>query len=203
MNKFASWNLISSSSTTAATILNDNSVWRYYYSWDTPEGNWHENSYNDAAWDSGHGKFGYDTNNLRTYDVPLNYGGDINNKYTTAYFRASFDISDLSAIDEIQGYMVYEEKLVSVKDVISNNGSISMKLYPNPAKTLLNIAVNTPNPYSIRIYNDKGYLIEYMPTVNESVTTLNLQGYVSVVYIVKIVTENVVLQEKFVTNGRQ
>jgi hypothetical protein len=87
---------------------------------------------------------------------------------------------------------------VSVEDNISDSGSITMKLYPNPAKTILNIAVNTPNSYSIRIYDDKGSLIEYMPTVNKNVTTLNLQGYTSGVYIVKVITEEVVLQEKFV-----
>jgi hypothetical protein len=464
--KFVSWGPLPPS---VMESLNANTVWRYYYKGDQPAGNWYESSYDDATWDSGKGKFGYDTNNLRPYDVTLDYGGDPDKKYVTAYFRTSFDISDLSEVDEIQCKLIYDDgaivylngkeikrtnmpagsvsygtfaidfvndaeasftieksdlqigtnviavemhhvsfessdltfkldlsmktfppanqaytanvtgdlnlaatfekcdyvkptlfinelcasngkqsgfhneygvyadwieiynagdaavdlagmrlteerkqvtyqfpsnapfettilpggykivwadkemwqgplhanfKLtaetastlilsqmvdgqkveidrvdypkevgknknesygrvtdgasqwefstycpekgvylatpgeangakdcssqVSVEDNIADSGSISIKLYPNPVKTILNIAVNTPDSYSIRVYDCKGSLIEYISTVNGNVTTLNLQGYASGVYIVKVITEEAVLQEKFV-----
>ena len=87
---------------------------------------------------------------------------------------------------------------VSVEDVISDDVIAAMSLYPNPAKTFLNIVVNSSDSYSMQVYDDKGRLIEYMPAVNEGVVTLNLQGYAPGIYIVKAVTKEAVLQQKFV-----
>jgi len=153
--KFSSWNLISSSSN-ATPILNANTVWRYYYNWGLLEENWYtwyKNSFNDATWSSGRGKFGYDTNNIRTYDVTLNYG-DINDKYRTAYFRTSFNISDLSAIDELLCKIMYDDGVV-----IYLNGQ-EVKRFNMPAGPVYwwVFAVEVVNDVEASFTIDKSYL---------------------------------------------
>ncbi len=148
--KFVSWNLASTSTT--ESILNSSTVWKYYYKGNQPTGNWYEGSYDDTAWDSGSGKFGYADD--RTYDVTLDYGGDKNNKYITAYFRTSFDISDLSAIDELSGTLTYDDAVViyingqEVKRYMLADGPVS---YETLAIDYVNDAIAT---FSI----DKSYL---------------------------------------------
>ncbi len=55
---------------------------------------WRETAYNDAAWSSGSGIFGYGDG---VENTTLNFGGDSNNKYPTYYFRNTFEITDASA----------------------------------------------------------------------------------------------------------
>jgi hypothetical protein len=75
------------------TIFPFESSWKYLDNGTNQKTAWQSISFNDDSWKSGTGKFGYETKDLATI---VSYGPDKNYKYTTTYFRKSFDISDLS-----------------------------------------------------------------------------------------------------------
>jgi len=60
---------------------------------------WRAPAYNDAAWSQGPGMLGYGNGGEGTV---LNYGGDPDNKRTTAYFRRKFTVADPNAFTEIR-----------------------------------------------------------------------------------------------------
>ena len=79
--------------------LETGSVWSYNDSGtDLTATNWKDVSYDDSAWQTGNAKFGYgDGNEVTTLD----FGPDANNKRPTYYFRYSFNIADVSTIQEL------------------------------------------------------------------------------------------------------
>ncbi len=54
--------------------------------------NWRETAFDDTAWASGNGVFGYGD----PVNTTLSFGPNSNNKYPTYYFRNTFDIADAS-----------------------------------------------------------------------------------------------------------
>ena len=65
------------------TLVKFGSSWKFLDNNTTPA-NWQTTAFNDAAWSSGLGEFGYGDNDERTV---INYGGNPNSKYITTYFR--------------------------------------------------------------------------------------------------------------------
>lgn len=76
-------------------IIEKHSEWKYYNKGDEPSGNWKNINYDDSQWNSGYGEFGYGDDDETTV---LNYGGDLNNKYISYYFRKAITINDISVI---------------------------------------------------------------------------------------------------------
>ncbi len=60
---------------------------------------WRAPAYNDAAWSSGPGMLGYGNGGEGTV---ISYGGDEDNKRTTAYFRRKFTVTDPNAFTEVR-----------------------------------------------------------------------------------------------------
>jgi len=89
--KFKQWELNSSS--TGISIVAMGSSWKFYDGSAIPSSNWYSNAYSDVPWSVGVAQLGYGGKGEKTL---IGYGGNASNKYTTAYFRKSFSINDLS-----------------------------------------------------------------------------------------------------------
>ena len=81
------------------------SRWKYWDSYGLPAADWNKESYDDSGWKEGQAQLSYGD---RFPDVKtlLSYGGDPNNKYTTAYFRKEITVSNLSSRETLEfGFM--------------------------------------------------------------------------------------------------
>jgi alkaline phosphatase D len=72
------------------TVLEKQSVWKYFTGDQYPDSLWNQPEYDDGAWPTGPGILGYGENYINT-TVP--YGPDPNDKYITTCFRHSFELS--------------------------------------------------------------------------------------------------------------
>jgi Tfp pilus assembly protein PilF len=94
------------------TALPRNSVWKYDATGTDLGLAWRQTGYDDSAWPSGPGALGYGEPWIAT-TVP--YGPDPANKYTTTYFRTTFQVTDPVAnilsltmtADYDDGFVVY------------------------------------------------------------------------------------------------
>ena len=103
-----------------------------------------------------------------TYDA---FGNIVNDPYPTNFASGGFDLT---------GVCVLNEKTVSIEDNIAD---ITIKLYPNPCHTYINI--ENANNKNVSIYNVYGQLIgEYTATSDNFV--LNTQAWKGGVYVLKI-----------------
>lgn len=94
------------------TLLDDSSKWTYYYEKvGFTNTNWTKSSFDDSKWSTGSGKFGY-ANSITSYNTVLDYGEDASDKYTTAYFRNSFQIDDLSQVAQLNIKVTYDDAYV-------------------------------------------------------------------------------------------
>lgn len=66
------------------SIFAYSSNWKYLDNGSDQGTAWRSPSFNDGAWSTGNGKFGYGLPGLSTV---VNYGPNVNQKYTTTYFR--------------------------------------------------------------------------------------------------------------------
>jgi hypothetical protein len=75
-------------------LIPTGSVWKYLDN-GTDQGTvWRELFFDDSTWASGAAQLGYGDGDEKTI---VGYGADPNNKYTTTYFRRSFNVKDASA----------------------------------------------------------------------------------------------------------
>lgn len=96
----------------ADTLVIQNSVWKYLATSTEPDSTWNDSNFDDSGWPSGPGVLGYGESYIATV-VP--YGPDSLNKYITAYFRTSFQLTgDLAEITALylsanydDGFAVY------------------------------------------------------------------------------------------------
>ncbi|HRZ96894.1 MAG TPA: CotH kinase family protein, partial [Paludibacter sp.] len=89
--KFKHWELTSGSAN--STLIPMGSAWKYSDGSTVPATNWNASAYSDVSWKNGNAQFGYGG---RGEVTTLSYGANSNNKYTTAYFRKTISISNLS-----------------------------------------------------------------------------------------------------------
>ena len=68
--------------------------WRYLDNGVLPQAGWQNSSFNDNAWSSGQGQFGYGDGDEATV---VGYGADSRSKPITTYFRHQFDVAVLPA----------------------------------------------------------------------------------------------------------
>lgn len=75
--------------TTAVTIVPTGSTWKYLDNGTDQGTAWRLPSFNDTGWASGPAELGYGDAPVTT----VSYGPDANNKYTTTYFRHTFNVA--------------------------------------------------------------------------------------------------------------
>ena len=108
----------------ACVVTNDLIVsgdsWSYLDDGSDQGTGWREPWYNDAGWAVGNAQFGYGDGDEVTV---VDYGGDIENRYMTTYFRKTFTVADVHAIDAIEfellrddGAVVYLNGIEVVRD---------------------------------------------------------------------------------------
>ncbi len=90
--KFKQWEI--SGGTVSNTLIPMGSSWLYSDGSTIPTTNWYSKTYNDASWKTGNAQLGYGGKGEVT---TIGYGGNANSKYTTAYFRKTFSITNLTA----------------------------------------------------------------------------------------------------------
>ena len=72
--------------------------WRYYDGSTAPNRNWTKLSFDDSAWLSGPGLFGYGNGNEATI---VSYGTNPNRKRATVYFRQTFEVDAVELIEKM------------------------------------------------------------------------------------------------------
>lgn len=77
------------------TLIAAGSFWRYNATGSNLETAWRATAYNDGSWPSGAAQLGYGDGDEATV-VP--YGGNVNNRYVTYYFRQSFTVTDPASV---------------------------------------------------------------------------------------------------------
>jgi hypothetical protein len=87
---------------------------------------------------------------------------------------------------------------VFIDESLAEESSVTMKLYPNPVKYELNVKVMTEDAYSVQVYDTNGRLMESLANVNEATVTFNMENYRPGIYIVKVVTQEKVYQQRFI-----
>ena len=93
--RFASWERITLS---GSLLIGARTEWKYLDDGTDQGTAWKKHDFDDTAWKSGNGTFGYGNGDEQT---KLSYGGNADNKFITTYFRKSFDITDPSDIREL------------------------------------------------------------------------------------------------------
>ena len=100
------------------------STWKYLDNGTDQGTAWRTPAFNDAGWASGPGELGYGEVDQAT---TVGFGGDVNNRYATTYFRHTFNISgingfsdftftlfrDDAAVVYVNGYEVYTTNIGS------------------------------------------------------------------------------------------
>ena len=91
---FKQWEIPSNS--TLQTLIANGSSWKYWDGNATPATNWFSNAFSDLSWKSGNAPLGYGG---LGHTTTVSYGSDSNNKYPTAYFRKTVNITKLASKD--------------------------------------------------------------------------------------------------------
>ncbi len=86
------------SSTTEETVFTSGSQWKYRDNGVNLGSSWRATNFNDSAWASGVGEFGYGDGDEAT---TVSFGPNANNKYVTTYFRKQFSVNNTSEITKL------------------------------------------------------------------------------------------------------
>ena len=105
--RFKNWEIGSSSA--ASTIFDYGSSFKYNDGNALPASNWNTNNYSDSNWKTGIAPLGYGNTSVATI---IGYGGVATNKYTTAYFRKTFQLSQLSSKTDFQITTQFDDGIV-------------------------------------------------------------------------------------------
>lgn len=76
-------------------LIPASSTWQYLDNGVNQGSGWIQPAFNDSAWSSGAGKFGFDSNGNADFATVLSYGNNSANKYPTYYFRRKFVVPTL------------------------------------------------------------------------------------------------------------
>ncbi|MBR3519304.1 MAG: CotH kinase family protein [Paludibacteraceae bacterium] len=109
---FVSWDL-STFVESSEEIINEKSLWSYFYADSAPSGKWKELQYNETGWtEEAHGYMGYDASNKDRgfkYDTKIPYKEGDSAKYITAYFRHVFTVKDTAGIKSFTANITYDD----------------------------------------------------------------------------------------------
>ncbi|HMU47243.1 MAG TPA: metallophosphoesterase [Chitinophagaceae bacterium] len=89
-------------------LINYGDSWKYLDN-NTRPSNWETPGFNDAAWATGASELGYGDGGEATI---VSYGPDANNKYTTTYFRKTFNITGLNTYNDFTLNVVRDDGVV-------------------------------------------------------------------------------------------
>ena len=84
-------------------------TWRYLDDGSDPGASWRQPSFDDSAWSTGGGEFGYGDNDEVTL---VSFGTNPNHKFITTYFRKTFTVNDASAHEVVTLDMIVDDGAV-------------------------------------------------------------------------------------------
>lgn len=90
-------------------LVTAGSVWKYLDNGSDQGTAWREVGFDDSTWASGPAQLGYGEGDEATV---VSYGPDPNNKYVTTYFRRTFVVEDLAAIESLELQLVADDGAV-------------------------------------------------------------------------------------------
>ncbi|MBN2474267.1 MAG: CotH kinase family protein [Pirellulales bacterium] len=99
----------SSTGTIEVSLVPAGSDWRYLDDGSNQQTAWRAPGFNDSAWDSGTAEFGYGDGDEATV---VDFGTDDRNKYTTTYFRHTFEVADASDVTSLTARLVRDDGAV-------------------------------------------------------------------------------------------
>lgn len=91
-------------------LISEGSEWKYYDKGKAPGNGWTGAGFNDSGWSSGQAPLGYD--NKGYAKTVTGYGPDASKKYTTTYFRTTFEAADLKDILELDAGLIRDDGAV-------------------------------------------------------------------------------------------
>lgn len=91
------------------TIIPANAVWKYLDTGVDQGSAWTGLAFNDSAWSSGAAELGYGDGDEATV---VSFGPDANNKFTTTYFRRTFNVANPSAFSSVNMTLTYDDGAV-------------------------------------------------------------------------------------------
>jgi hypothetical protein len=135
-------------------IIRNTDIWKYLDNNTDPGSTWKNVGFNDAAWASGVGEFGYGEGDETTI---INYGANPSAKYITTYFRKTFNISSLDDFYRLRmrrddGIVIY----INGVEVFRDN----FKMYETITKsTLASNAEDDGNVWNEIFLKNTGFLV--------------------------------------------
>ncbi|MBN1481310.1 CotH kinase family protein [candidate division KSB1 bacterium] len=85
-------------SQTVSTLLNRGANWKFFDKGVSPGANWSSPAFDDSGWATGAAQLGYGDGDENTV---VDYGPNSDDKYVTTYFRSSFQVTDVSAVQQL------------------------------------------------------------------------------------------------------
>lgn len=92
-----------------ATLINFGDDWKYLDNGSNQGSAWQAPAFDDGSWSVGPAELGYGDGDESTV---VSYGGNANNKYTTTYFRKTFNITDLNEITSLSLNVIRDDGVV-------------------------------------------------------------------------------------------
>jgi hypothetical protein len=94
---------------TRISLIQKGATWKYNDQGALAASDWSADTYSDAAWQQGPAELGYgDTDEATT----VGYGGNINNKFITTYFRKAFSVADTTGFSALSGSVLFDDGVV-------------------------------------------------------------------------------------------
>ncbi|MGI9240035.1 MAG: tandem-95 repeat protein, partial [Verrucomicrobiales bacterium] len=127
-------------------LLATGSTWAYLDDGSDLGTAWRAPGYDDSAWSSGVGKFGYGDGNEST---TINFGPDDGNKFVTTYFRTAFDVADPGVFSNLLMEIQHDDAAA-----VYLNGSEIMRTNLAPAADAGEFATGTlPNEIETNFFS--------------------------------------------------
>jgi hypothetical protein len=108
----------------SSTLLSRGSFWKYFDGGVLPDSSWNSRNYDDGSWKSGQAQLGYGDGDEATV---VSYGPNPNDKYITTYFRTSFQVVDISNIQNLTVKLLRDDGAI----VYLNGNEIVRSNMPN------------------------------------------------------------------------
>lgn len=150
------------------TVVYDSLIWEYFPGTTQPEATWNSLTFDDAAWLSGKGGFGYSDNDDRTVISPV----------MSVYTRIKFSIDDLSKIEQAvlnvdydDGFVAYINGVEVARSLMSSTafdapstGTHEARMFQGLApesfiirkNTLTSLLVEGENVLGVEVHNENG-----------------------------------------------
>lgn len=153
----------------AENLFENGSAWKYYDEVAAPAVTWNAEVFDDAAWQTGTGHFGFGDGDETTV---LSYGSSSSNKTASYYFRKTVDIVRLVDVNSVTMNLTYDDGAVvyvngqEVKRINMNTGVISHTTYASvtvinndQASFLIPLSVlkEGENVIAVEIHNRNGH----------------------------------------------